>query len=472
MSPEQPPGAGRQLPGANGERPTTPKATRTAVMPPARTWLQDAAAALAASTHGDPHTVLGAHRDGARWVVRAFHPGADAVTLLAGDGTESPMPRVDESGLFALATETDPGAYRLRLSVGGTTSEVDDPYRFLPTVGDLDIHLFAEGQHHQIWRRVGARAIEHGGVPGVAFAVWAPNARGVRVVGDFDAWHIGLLPMRRLGSSGLWELFVPRAREGDRYKYEVHGWDGTYRMHADPYARGAEAPPATASVVTEPRHGWADAEWIERRQAVDALSAPMTIYEVHAGSWRRGEDGRLLTYRELAEQLPAYCRDMGFTHVELLPIAEHPFAGSWGYQVTGYYAPTARFGTPDDFRLLVDELHRHGIGVLVDWVPAHFPTDDWALARFDGTALYEHLDPRRGYQPDWGTYMFNFGRNEVRNFITSNARYWVEEFHVDGLRVDAVAAMLYLDYSRQPGQWIPNPYGGRENSRRSASSAR
>ena len=446
----------------NGGAGTTVTAPATASG--AEPWLHEAVATILASQHGDPHTVLGPHQlDDGRWIVRVLDPRAETATLLRAADVSVPMSRVDDRGLFAATVASDPGAYRLLFTAGDAKWEAGDPYRFLPTLGELDVHLFSEGQHHQLWRRMGSQPMEHQGTAGVAFTVWAPNAQGVRITGDFDLWDLRLLPMRRIGSSGVWELFVPGAHEGERYKYEIHGWDGGFTMRADPLARGAETPPATASIVTSPHHSWRDEDWLERRQQGDPYVRPMSIYEVHAGSWRRGDGERLLSYRELAEQLPAYCRDMGFTHVEFLPLAEHPFAGSWGYQVTGYYAPTARFGSPDDLRVLVEALHEHGIGVLVDWVPAHFPRDPWALARFDGTALYEHLDPRRGYQPDWDTFMFNFGRNEVRDFMTSNARYWIEEFHVDGLRVDAVAAMLYLDYSRKPGQWIPNPYGGREN---------
>ncbi|MBF6480897.1 1,4-alpha-glucan branching protein GlgB, partial [Nocardia cyriacigeorgica] len=295
-------------------------------------------------------------------------------------------------------------------------------------------------------------------VHGTSFAVWAPNARGVSVMGDFDGWSGAGTPMRSLGSSGIWELFVPGVEPGTRYKYRVHGADGRIVDHADPFAFATEVPPATASVVTESRHVWTDDAWLAARTVTEPGRAPLSVYEVHLGSWRPG-----LSYRELAVQLAEYVREAGFTHIELLPVAEHPFGGSWGYQVTSYYAPTARFGTPDDFRAFVDHLHGQGIGVLLDWVPAHFPRDEWALARFDGTPLYEHPDPRRGEQPDWGTYVFDFGRNEVRNFLIANARYWIEEFHIDGLRVDAVASMLYLDYSRREGEWEPNMHGGREN---------
>ncbi len=317
--------------------------------------------------------------------------------------------------------------------------------------GEIDLHLFGEGRHERLWDVLGA----HVDGAGTDFAVWAPNARDVQVAGDFSDWDGSAHPLQPVGG-GVWHGRVEGVGAGTRYKFKVHGADGVWRDKADPMAFGTEVPPATASVVTEPGHTWRDEEWIARRDATDWLSAPMSIYEVHLGSWRQG-----LGYRELATELADHLEATGFTHVELLPVAEHPFGGSWGYQVTSYYAPTSRFGSPDDFRYLVDELHRRGFGVIVDWVPAHFPKDEWALARFDGTALYEHPDPRRGEQLDWGTYVFDFGRNEVRNFLVANALYWIEEFHLDGLRVDAVASMLYLDYSRD--EWLPNVHGGREN---------
>ena len=332
----------------------------------------------------------------------------------------------------------------------------DDPYRHLPTLGEMDLHLIREGRHEKLWQVLGARFQPEAG--GTAFAVWAPNARGVRVIGDFNHWDGRPHPMRSLGSSGVWELFVPDVRPGMRYKYDICGPDGTWRRKADPMAALAERPPATASVIFDSGYQWHDQDWLAARVGWDALRSPVSAYEVHIGSWRPG-----LSYAELADQLAAYVTEMGFTHVEFLPVAEHPFGGSWGYQVSSYYAPSARYGTPDDFRYLVDRLHQAGIGVIVDWVPAHFPRDEWALARFDGTPLYEHPDPRRGEHPDWGTFIFNYGRPEVRNFLVANALYWLEEFHIDGLRVDAVASMLYLDYSRKAGEWTPNALGGREN---------
>jgi 1,4-alpha-glucan branching enzyme len=331
-----------------------------------------------------------------------------------------------------------------------------------PSVGELDLHLISEGRHERLWEVLGAhvRTLEgpDGPVEGTSFAVWAPNAQAVQVAGDFNGWDGGGHAMRSLGGSGVWDLFVPGIGVGTHYKFRIHGPDGQWHEKADPLAFATEVPPATASIVSAPRHSWADDAWISRRESTDWLAAPMSIYEVHLGSWRPGLD-----YRELADELADYLTETGFTHVELMPIAEHPFGGSWGYQVTSYYAPTSRFGSPDDFRWFVDELHQRGFGVIVDWVPAHFPRDEWALARFDGTPLYEHPDPRRGEQPDWGTYVFDFGRPEVRNFLVANALYWFEEFHLDGLRVDAVASMLYLDYSRNEGEWVANKHGGREN---------
>ena len=351
----------------------------------------------------------------------------------------------------------------MRVTYGDDSTVVDDPYRFLPTLGELDRHLVAEGRHEELWTVLGAHVrtypSELGEVHGVSFAVWAPNARAVRVLGDFNGWDGTTSAMRSLGSSGVWELFLPDATAGQKYKYEIQYQDGSWHQKADPMARRTEVPPATASVVDRVR-----VHLGRRRLArppdrtTNPHTGPMSIYEVHLGSWRPG-----LGYRELAEELVAHVTHLGFTHVEFLPVAEHPFGGSWGYQVTSYYAPTARFGTPDDLRYLIDRLHQAGIGVILDWVPAHFPKDAWALARFDGTALYEDPDPLRGEHQEWGTYVFNFGRREVRNFLVANALYWLQEFHVDGLRVDAVASMLYLDYSRQPGQWRPNARGGREN---------
>ncbi|MGH3129446.1 MAG: 1,4-alpha-glucan branching protein GlgB, partial [Gaiellaceae bacterium] len=327
-------------------------------------------------------------------------------------------------------------------------------------IGDLDLHLAGEGRHERLYERLGA----HVGETGVNFAVWAPNARSVSVVGDFNGWDGRAHPLRSLGSSGIWEALVEEAEPGHRYKFELHDRDGHLHLRADPFAFAAELPPQTASVVFRSEYEWNDEEWIERRRSAEALDSPMSTYEVHLGSWRRTLEGnRPLTYRELADELADYAHDLGFTHVELLPVMHHPFSGSWGYQVTGYFAPVSTLGSPDDFRAFVDTLHARGLGVILDWVPAHFPRDEFALARFDGTALYEHEDPRRGAHPDWGTLVFNLGRNEVRNFLLANALFWLREFHADGLRVDAVASMLYLDYSREPGQWLPNAFGGNED---------
>jgi 1,4-alpha-glucan branching enzyme len=376
------------------------------------------------------------------------------------DGARAVLRRIHPAGLFE---GTLPGAaavqpYRLEVSVGERVVEVEDPYRFLPTIGELDQHLIAEGRHQRLWERLGAQLVTLDGVAGSAFAVWAPNARSVRVVGDFNGWDGRLHPMRVLGSSGIWELFVPGVGAGAKYKYEVLGADGALVLKADPLARATERPPATASVVDASSYGWQDQAWMAARGECQRIDQRISIYELHLGSWRKGR-----SYRQLAEELPTYVAELGFTHVELMPLAEHPFDGSWGYQVTSYFAPTARYGRPDDLRYLIDRLHQRGIGVLMDWVPAHFPRDAWALARFDGTALYEHADPRRGEHPDWGSLIFNYGRNEVRNFLIASALYWLEEFHLDGLRVDAVASMLYLDYSRQSGEWVPNRFGGNED---------
>ena len=429
---------------------------------------------VVAGRHSDPHRVLGFH-DG---VVRAYRPEATAMKVLRDGGGAVEMKMVHPAGLFearldpAAAGDGASPSYRLEAlySRGGSRSSFlfDDPYRLWPTLGEMDLYLFGEGRHHRLWEVLGAHCRVHDGLEGVAFAVWAPNAKAVRVVGDWNLWDGRVHPMRSLGSSGVWELFIPGAVAGQRYKYELVTPDERVILKTDPMAFYMEQPPATASVVVgQPEHRWADSGWIEERSHTDLLHRPMSVYEMHLGSWRYtdSEDGgrRPMTYRELADELPDYLADLGFTHVEFLPLAEHPFSGSWGYQVSGYYAPTSRFGTPDDFRALVDALHGAGIGVIIDWVPAHFPKDAFALARFDGTALYEHADPRQGEHPDWGTLIFNFGRNEVRNFLLANALYWIEEFHVDGLRVDAVASILYLDYSREAGEWVPNRFGGREN---------
>jgi 1,4-alpha-glucan branching enzyme len=422
---------------------------------------------LARLEHGNPHGVLGLHPDGdGRWVVRGWRPDATAMAAVLPDGTRVELEQVHPAGIFAGSVSSkDVPAYRYEVTYGDVTFDVGDPYRFWPTIGDLDIYLFNEGRHHQLWRMLGAHHRQHQGEWGTSFAVWAPSAKAVRVVGDFNSWDGRLHPMRSMGSSGVWEIFVPDVEPGAKYKFEILTQGGQLRKKADPMAFAAEVPPGTNSVVTETQYEWNDTEWLERRAATDPIHMPMSVYEVHLGSWRTvpEEGDRPLTYRELATQLVDHVASLGFTHVELMPVSEHPYTPSWGYQVSSYYAPTSRFGSPDDFRFLVDAFHQRGIGVIVDWVPAHFPKDDWALAKFDGTAVYEHADPRQGEHPDWGTLVFNFGRTEVRNFLLANALYWIEELHIDGLRVDAVASMLYLDYSRKEGEWVPNIHGGREN---------
>ncbi|HEV2634271.1 MAG TPA: 1,4-alpha-glucan branching protein GlgB [Actinocrinis sp.] len=470
----------------------------------------------------DPHAVLGAHPAGQGTVIRALRPFADTVTVLTRDGGRWELwPEGD--GLFAGLVPFPPGTdYRYELQYAEETVVADDPFRYQPTLGELDLHLIGEGRHEKLWEVLGSRVrrfgraqqsaagpaqnsssveaaespapaasesngsngskgsngsaaasaaeaaeraaaqarleAEFGPVTGVSFAVWAPNARGVRVIGDFNYWNGAAFPLRSLGGSGVWELFVPQVGAGERYKYEILGRDGIWRQKADPLARRTEPPPGNASVTDDSDFVWTDQDWLAKRAETDPYRSPMSVYELHLQSWRPGLD-----YRQLADELPAYLLELGFTHVEFLPPTEHPFGGSWGYQVSSYFAPTARLGKPDDFRALIDALHAAGIGVFIDWVPAHFPKDAWALADFDGTALYEHSDPRRGEHPDWGTLVFDYGRREVRNFLVASALFWCEQMHIDGLRVDAVASMLYLDYSREEGQWHPNAFGGREN---------
>ncbi len=416
-----------------------------------------------------PHDLLGAHPADVQGVVgvvvRARVPQADALALLL-DGHTHPM-IAGPDGLFAifLPGETLPLRYQLVARHGdGEAWTFDDPYRFLSTLGDVDLHLLGEGRHLRMWEVLGAHPRRLDGVDGVSFAVWAPTAHRVSVIGDFNRWDGRCHPMRLLGASGIFEIFVPGVQAGALYKFEIRAADGTVQVKTDPIAFKVEQSPGFAAIVEAPAtYTWQDATWMAHRPESTPARAPMLVYEVHLASWRRGDDGRVLTYREIAPQLADHVRMLGFTHVELLPILEHPFGGSWGYQVGAYYAPTSRHGTPDDFRWFVDTLHQAGIGVILDWVPAHFPKDAWALRRFDGTACYEHEDPRLGDHPEWGTHIFNYARHEVRNFLLANALYWIEAFHLDGLRVDAVASMLYLDYGREPGQWLRNRHGGNEN---------
>ena len=425
--------------------------------------------AIVAGRDADPFAVLGPHLDGDTLVIRAFHPSAEFVDVSYAQGTRS-MTRVHEGGVFEARFAGVPGVFDYRLHVAypdGHVAEIDDPYRYGRVITEYDLYLFAQGRHTRIHDKLGAHLMRIGDADGVHFAVWAPSAERVSVVGDFNMWDGRLHPMRRLGLSGVWEIFIPGIEEGQRYKYEIRSTNqGELLLKSDPYGFRLEHPPMTASIVTRREYEWNDAQWFVDRAGRNAwLQRPMAIYEVHLGSWMRvpDEQNRWLTYRELADRLVPYVKDMGYTHVELLPVMEHPFFGSWGYQVTGFFAPSSRFGVPNDFKAFVERCHQAGIGVILDWVPGHFPKDAHGLARFDGTALYEHADPRQGRHPDWGTLIFNYGRNEVRNFLLANGLFWLEEFHVDGLRVDAVASMLYLDYSRPEGQWVPNRFGGREN---------
>ena len=418
---------------------------------------------VAAGAYHDPHSVLGIHagtdaRGEAEWTVRARRPLAKSVTAVFADGTEVPLEHV-RSGIWEGVRAGDAGRYHLVTTYDeGPDYVADDPYRHPPVLGDVDMHLIREGRHEQLWKVLGAHVREHGGAWGTSFTVWAPNARAARVVGDFNSWDGSSHAMRSMGASGVWELFVPAVGPGSTYKFELLTRHGGWVTKADPLAQSAEVPPATASVVVQSQYSWNDADWLARRARTEPISNPMSVYELHFASWRPG-----LSYRDAADQLIEYVSAQGFTHIEFMPLAEHPFGGSWGYQVTGYFAATSRFGHPDDLRYLIDRLHQADIGVIMDWVPGHFPKDSFALARFDGEALYEHPDPRRGEHRDWGTLIFDYGRREVRNFLVANALFWLEEFHIDGLRVDAVASMIYLDYSREDGDWTPNVHGGREN---------
>ncbi len=412
---------------------------------------------------GDPFSFLGPHAQGDETLVRVWLPGADAVDLLASDGT--PLGRMrcsDPDGLFELQLP-QAQRYCLRIHWPGSVQEMEDPYAFGPLLGDTDLYLFAEGNHRELWRCLGSAPVEHEGVPGVRFAVWAPNARRVSVVGNFNSWDGRRHPMRLRYPAGVWELFIPRLRSGECYKYELLGPHGVLPLRADPMAQATETPPATASKVPQGEaFAWTDQQWLSARAQRHASQAPLAIYELHAGSWQ-WQDDRASDWDELAERLIPYVQDLGFTHIELMPIMEHPFGGSWGYQPLSMFAPTARFGSPQRFAAFVDRCHRAGIGVILDWVPGHFPNDAHGLAEFDGTALYEYAHPFEGFHPDWNTCIYNLGRTEVHGFMLASALYWLREFHIDGLRVDAVASMLYRDYSREAGQWIPNRHGGREN---------
>lgn len=423
--------------------------------------------------HSDPHTVLGMHEmeeDGRKAVVvRAFLPHAAGITVIdyANKRKKYPMEWLHADGFFEVTIADREEWFRYQLEytdADGNTWRSYDPYSFSPTLSEFDRHLFGAGTHYEIYEKMGGRLMTHEGARGAAFSVWAPNAKAVSVIGDFNNWDARRSPMRRLGESGIWELFLPAAAEGDKYKFHVTQCDGRVVDKTDPYGVYAEVRPNNASVLYPlKRYKWKDRRWMTARRKYDFRTAPMNIYEVHLGSWKRAEGDRFLTYTELAEQLIPYVKEMGYTHIEMLPVEEHPFDGSWGYQVTGYYAPTSRYGSPDEFKQFVDACHQNGISVILDWVPAHFPKDDFALARFDGTALYEHQDPRLGEHIQWGTYIFNYGRKEVANFLLANALYWMDIFHIDGLRVDAVASLLRLDFCKEEGQWLPNVYGGSEN---------
>jgi len=434
-------------------------------------WLLPAGVeALIEGRHGDPFAVLGCHPgpDPERRIVRALLPGAQAVHIVSpGAKALVKLDEVRSPGFFAGAIPASAAArgYRIRVRwAEGDEQEFDDPYALPPRLGELDLHLLAEGSHFRAWQVLGAHPGEHAGRTGTGFAVWAPNAQRVSVVGDFNGWDGRRHVMRLRPECGVWEIFLPDVGPGAVYKYEIRSGDGQLLLKADPYARQAELPPATASRIwSDGPYAWSDQAWLDRREQTQARERPISIYELHAGSWQRHPDGSWLSYRELADHLVPYVSELGFTHIELLPISEHPFSGSWGYQPSGLFAPTARFGSPDDFRYLVDRCHQAGIGVLLDWVPGHFPDDAHGLARFDGSCLYEHEDERQGRHRDWGTLIYNYGRREVRNFLIGNALYWLKEYHLDGLRIDAVASMLYLDYSRSVGDWIPNIHGDNRN---------
>jgi 1,4-alpha-glucan branching enzyme len=418
----------------------------------------DHIAALVEGRHPRPHDALGQHEVDGGFVIRAIRPLASTVTAVRHDGSRVTLSHA-EQGLWQGFAPGRGQSYVLESTYDDAPDwTAEDPYRFVPSVGDVDLFLWGQGRHEQLWQVFGSHFRPHEGVEGTSFSVWAPHAQAARVIGDFNGWDGAGHALRRLDDNGVWEIFIPGLRPGNTYKFELLTAAGQWVTRADPMARYTEVPPATGSKIGKTLFEWSDGDWLEERASRDPHNSPMSVYEMHVGSWRPG-----LGYRQLADELIGYLQETAFTHVEFMPLAEHPFGGSWGYQVTGYYAPTSRFGHPDDLRYLIDRLHNAGFGVLMDWVPGHFPKDEWALAKFDGQALYEHSDPRRGEQMDWGTLIFNFGDSQVRNFLVSNALYWLEEFHIDGLRVDAVASILYLDYSREEGEWEPNVNGGREN---------
>jgi 1,4-alpha-glucan branching enzyme len=425
--------------------------------------------ALAEARHADPFGILGPHREASGVIIRAIVPTAETVAITHNGSGSVDMTRRHPAGIFeaVLPDVHEIPDYRLKISYhGGTTAEVDDPYRYGRVLSDYDLYLFGEGKHTRIYDKLGAHMMTIGTATGVHFAVWAPNAARVSVVADFNTWDGRRHPMRSLGASGVWEIFVPGVQMGERYKYEILTKYGEVILKGDPFGFAFELPPLNASIVAAPHHEWQDEQWMRSRDAQGSwFREPLAVYEVHLGSWARipEEGNRYLTYRELTDRLIPYVKEMGYSHIELLPVMEHPFSGSWGYQVIGFFAPTSRFGAPEDFKQFVDACHANGIGVILDWVPGHFPKDAHGLAQFDGTALFEHADPRQGEHREWGTLIFNYGRNEVRNFLLANALFWLHEYHVDGLRVDAVASMLYLDYSRNEGEWVPNRFGGREN---------
>lgn len=443
----------------------TAPAPRELPLPSVEDWILDA---VAEGRYHDPHQILGQHLvdlggvSDPLVVVRARRPLAEQVTAVLANGARVELAHV-RAGIWQGFHVDGIIDYTLDARYSdGSIWNADDPYRFAPSIGELDLHLIGEGRHERLWDALGAHVTELRGVSesvaGTRFAVWAPHARAVRVIGDLNSWDGTAHAMRNMGATGVWELFIPTIGPGELYRFEIQTQRGDWVRRSDPMARFTERSPATASVTGVSEYRWTDEAWLDRRAASDPHNGPMSVYELHVGSWRPG-----LGYRDLADQLIEYIAELGYTHVEFMPLAEHPFGGSWGYQVTGYYAPTCRFGSSDDLKYLIDRLHGAGIGVLMDWVPGHFPKDEWALANFDGQPLYEHPDPRRGEQPDWGTLVFDFGQPQVKNFLVANALYWLEEFHVDGLRVDAVASMLYLDYSRKEGEWLPNVHGGREN---------